>query len=303
VRAARQQDFLREARQRVPVSDLVLPGERDELIDIFTRYTSSDISGLETMLDVLDLFIASRSAPIKEVHFPAVLHPSYVTASKSSIGDAVDKFLGIEASGGPRGSLDLPGSSGDTGILPEERKRARQGKQNAEEPKAPPTPSLGEDGLVDASQFGHDIAQKTARKTLRSFPVFYPRRLPSGTIYVQLPRVYHFTNPDKEPLDAYKMVLQLPQGDYFGIQGIRDWSDPPILSNPSETRKIKGRDYDIYLDGDRVRLIAWHQGDNSYWVNNSLLQTLTNDQMLGIARSIGKVPGQRTRGRKQRAKG
>ena len=37
VRAARQQDFLREARQRVPVSDLVLPGERDELIEIFTQ--------------------------------------------------------------------------------------------------------------------------------------------------------------------------------------------------------------------------------------------------------------------------
>ena len=32
-------------------------------------------------------------------------------------------------------------------------------------------------------------------------------------------------------------------------------------------------------------MIAWHQGDNTYWVSNSLLQTLTNDQMLGIARS------------------
>jgi polyisoprenyl-teichoic acid--peptidoglycan teichoic acid transferase len=303
VRSARQQDFLREARQRVPVSDLVLPGERDELIEIFTRHTSSDISGLETMLDVLDLLIASRSAPIKEIHFPAVLHPSYVTASQASINQAVDKFLGIEASGGPRGSLDLPAGSGDTGIVPEERKRAREASDAAPEPKAPPTPSLGEDGLVDASQFGRSIANKVARKTLRSFPVFYPRRLPSGSIYVQLPRVYHFTDPDRDPHGAYKMVLQLPQGDYFGIQGVHDWSDPPILSNPSETRKIRGRDYDIYLDGDRVRLISWHEGDNSYWVNNSLLQTLTNDQMLGIARSIGKVPGERTRGKqKQRGK-
>jgi polyisoprenyl-teichoic acid--peptidoglycan teichoic acid transferase len=298
VRAARQQDFLREARGRVPVSALVLPGERDELIDIFTRYTSSDISGLSTMLDVLDLFIASRNAPIKEIHFPAILHPSYVTASKASIQEAVNKFLGIEASGGPRGALELPSSSGNTGIVPEQRKRAQKAKKAKQEPKAPPTPSLGNDGLVDASQFSHDLAGKVAAKTLRSFPVFYPRRLPSGTIYAQVPRVYHLRDTDKDSRGAYKMVLQLPQGDYFGIQGIHDWSDPSILSDPSETRTMSGREYDIYLDGDRVRLISWHQGDNSYWVSNSLLQTLTNDQMLGIARSIGKVPGERTLGRK-----
>ena len=39
------------------------------------------------------------------------------------------------------------------------------------------------------------------------------------------------------------------------------------------------------VDGERVKLIAWHRGDNTYWVSNDLLQTLTNDQMMGIARS------------------
>jgi hypothetical protein len=147
---------------------------------------------------------------------------------------------------------------------------------------------------VPAGQFSHDLAVKVAARTLRSFPVFYPRRLPSGAIYVQVPRVYHFRDTSKERVGAYKMVLQLPQGDYFGFQGIHGWTDPPILNSPSETRSINGRDYDIFLDGDRVRLIAWRQGDNAYWVSNSLLQTLSNDQMLGIARSIAKVPGQRT---------
>ena len=32
-------------------------------------------------------------------------------------------------------------------------------------------------------------------------------------------------------------------------------------------------------------MIAWHRGDNSYWISNDLLQTLTNDQMVGMARS------------------
>jgi polyisoprenyl-teichoic acid--peptidoglycan teichoic acid transferase len=292
VRSARQQDFLREARQQVPASDLFI-NKRKQLLDIFTTYTTSDISSGETLLQVLKLFVASRNAPIKEVHFPALLHPSYVTASKPAIQQAVNQFRGIQATGGPRGSLDLPQSSGKTGIVPEERKRANAAKKAKQGPKAPPTPSPANDGLVDASQFSHDLAAKVASKTLQSFPVFYPRRLPAGSIFVQVPRVYHLRDQDKNRRGAYAEVLQLPQGDYFDVQGIHGWTDPPILSNPSESRTMNGRDYDIFLDGDRIRLISWRQGDNSYWVGNSLLQTLSNDQMLGIARSIGKLPGQR----------
>ncbi len=82
VRSARQQDFLSSARERVPISKLVL-GQND-LVDIFTKYTTSDISDTETMLQVLKLFVASRNAAIKEVHFPAELGPSYVYASSGS---------------------------------------------------------------------------------------------------------------------------------------------------------------------------------------------------------------------------
>ena len=41
VRAARQQDFLREARQKISPARLFR--DREELIDIFTKYTTSDI--------------------------------------------------------------------------------------------------------------------------------------------------------------------------------------------------------------------------------------------------------------------
>jgi polyisoprenyl-teichoic acid--peptidoglycan teichoic acid transferase len=301
VRAARQQDFLREARQRVPISKLVLPSDREELINIFTTYTSSDIESLRSMLDVLDLLIASRNAPIREVRFPAILHPSFVTASSADIQGAVDKFSGIEASGGPRGALEAPGSA-QTGIVPEERKRAKGGKDGGQPPeeKLSATPTRSNDGLVDAAQGSRDVAATAARRVGKSFPIFYPRRLPSGSIYVQNPRVYHVRDSDKNPRGAYRTVLQLPQGDYFGVQGIRGWTNPPILSDPSETRTIRGREFKIYLDGDRVRLIAWEDKGNSYWISNSLLQTLTNDQMLGMARSIHKIPGERGRKRKRR---
>ncbi len=308
VRAARQQDFLSAARQRVPIDDLVL--DRNDLLDIFTQYTTSDINDKETMLEVLKLFVSSRNAAIKEVHFPAELGPSYVYASPEMIQEAVKKFLGIEASGGPRGSLEDIGdrqAKKDGG--------GKDGTERRQKPKphlAPPKPP-GSDGLLPAREAGEAEAKAVARKVSSGFPVFYPTRLPEGAAYaetnpyehVQDPRVYHFKDTDGNRHGAYRMVVELPLSDgvhYFGVQGIRGWEDPPILNNPSLTRTIHGREYEIFVDGDRLPLIAWHRGDNTYWVSNDLLNTLTNDQMIGIARSADvKIPNpKRKRGRQQR---
>jgi LCP family protein required for cell wall assembly len=293
VRAARQQDFLAAARQGVPVGDLFF--DRDKLLDIFTEYTTSDISDGETMLEVLKLFIASRNAEIHEVHFPAELGPSYVTASPEAIEGAVAQFLGIEASEGSRGTLEEEPEK--------ERKKGRKGSKKEgkkkDKPRVAAPKKPGSDELVLAREAGELEAKIVARKVGGGFPVFFPTRLPSGAAFEESnpylkivdPRVYHFKkglDSDDERVAAYRMVLTVELADgthYFGVQGIRGWTDPPILAEPSETREINGREYDIFIDGDRVKLVAWHRGDNSYWIANDLLNSLTNDQMLGMARS------------------
>jgi LCP family protein required for cell wall assembly len=294
VRSARQQDFIAAARQRISVQDLVF--DQSGLIDIFTKYTTSDINDKETMLQVLKLFLASRNAAIKEVSFPAELGPSFVYTTPEAVNGAVDLFLGIEASGGSRGSLE-DGEGGESGGKGRKKggkkakKKAKPEKPRIAKPKPP-----GSDGLVPAREAGELEAESAARKLGSGFPVFYPSRLPSGAYYaesnsfehVQDPRVYHLKDTDGERHAAYRMVgvLELDDGvHYFGIQGIQGWSDPPILNNPSLTKTIHGREYDIFVDGDRVKMIAWRRGENSYWVANDLLQTLTNDQMVGMARS------------------
>jgi polyisoprenyl-teichoic acid--peptidoglycan teichoic acid transferase len=303
VRAARQQDFLSAARARVPIADLVL-GTND-LIEIFTEYTTSDISDKETMLEVLKLFIASRNATINEVDFPAELGPSFVYSTPEAIAGAVDQFLGIEASGGPRGSLE----EADGESKPKRKQGKKGGRQREKKPKLKTKPP-GEDGLAPAAEAGEAEAKIVARKVSHGFPVFYPTRLPLGAafeetnpeLHIQDPRVYHFKDTDDDRHGAYRMVLtlDLPDGThYFGVQGIQGWSDPPILSGPSITETIRDREYEIFLDGDRIRLIAWHRGDNTYWVANSLLRVLTNDQMIGIARSAkAKIPNEKLKRRR-----
>jgi LCP family protein required for cell wall assembly len=289
VRSSRQQDFISAARQRVSIKDLVL--DQSGLIDIFTKYTTSDINDKETMLQVLKLFLASRNATINEVHFPAILGPSYVYASESAIHGAVNKFLGIEASSGPRDSLERDAAGAKAKRQP---KKAKKRKPHI---KARPP---GSDGLVPAREAGELEGKSVARKVSAGFPVFYPTRLPSEARYeesnsyehIQNPRVYHFRDTDGNRHAAYRMVAEFgPEYEthYFGLQGIQGWSDPPILSNPSETRTIHGREYEFFVDGDRLSLVAWHRGESSYWVANDLLNTLTNDQMIGIARSASVI--------------
>jgi LCP family protein required for cell wall assembly len=296
VRSARQQDFITSARARVSLQDLVF--DQSELLDIFTEYTTSDINDRDTMIEVLKLFLASRNASIKEIHFPAILGPSYVYASPEAIEGAVKMFLGSEASGGPRGSLE--------GGENEKAKKAKKGKgkrvkakgakRKKHKQKIAKAKSPEEDGLVPAIEVGEAEGKSAARQVGGGFPIYYPTRLPSGAYFVESdpyehvhdPRVYHLRDEDENRHPAYRMVgvMELPDGNhYFGIQGIHGWENPPILDNPSEVTTLHHREFEIFVDGDRIKLIAWHRGENVYWVSNDLLQTLTNDQMVGIAES------------------
>jgi LCP family protein required for cell wall assembly len=293
VRSARQQDFISSARQRVSIEDLVF--DQSELIDIFTKYTTSDINSKETMLEVLKLFIASRNAAIEKVHFPAELGPSYVYASKSAIEGAVEEFLGGEATAGSAGSSSTAAAPAPSRKKGKSAKHGKHHKKPKKKPKVK-VAKPGSDGLVPAREAGEAEAEVAVRKVGGGFPVFYPTRLPPGASYVesnsyehiQDPRVYRFKDDDGELHPAYKMVAVMEASDglhYFGVQGIRGWDAPPILSDPTVTETIHGREYDIFVDSGAIKLIAWHRGDNTYWIANDLQQALTNEQMVGMARS------------------
>jgi LCP family protein required for cell wall assembly len=302
VRSARQQDFLSEARQRISIKDLVF--DQSGLIDIFTKYTTSDINDKETMLQVLKLFLASRNASIKEVHFPATLGPSYVYASEGDIHGAVKQFLGIEASGGPRT---------EGGEAEPSKKKHGKGHKPRKKQKVPAFKPSGSDGLVQAREAGELEAKTVARKVSAGFPVFYPTRLPPGATYVesnsyehiQDPRVYHLKDEDGNRHGAYRMMGEyapIYETEYLGVQGIQGWSDPPILDSPSVTETIHGREYEIFLNGDRIKLVAWHRGNNTYWVSNTLQQDLTNEQMVGMARSAKVIMPHEKRKRRKAGK-
>ncbi len=304
VRGARQQDFLRNARAQVPISD-VLPilegsgGEGSKLLKIFTDHTQSNIDSAAKLIDVLKTFVSVRNVPINEVHLDAIdvmeNGVSYVVAEDEAIEQAVDEFLGGAGTAGPRGGdVARSGSSADDDAAKKEKKKKKKRKKEKDPRKGANVISTADlaaitDGIDNFEKFGRTSARRL------KFPVWIPTVVATDSTFSADSRQYEIKDPDDDKHPAYKMVIQHGTGEgvveYYGVQGT-SWSDPPILRDPSETRTIGGRDYELFYDGDRLRLVAFQDDDgNSYWVSNTLLQSLGEGEMLAIATSMEESHG------------
>jgi LCP family protein required for cell wall assembly len=63
------------------------------------------------------------------------------------------------------------------------------------------------------------------------------------------------------------------------------WDDPPVLRDPTTTVTRRGRSYDVFTAGEKIREIAWKVGATRVWITNTLRDTLTNPEMLALADS------------------
>ena len=265
VRGARQQDFIRQGRNQVGVQKLL--EDRKELARLFGRFTDTDIRGTSQILSLLKVIAFSAGHPLQEVRFRADIGPSYVTASPEQLRETVHEFLNVKPSKGPRGV--------NPAAPPVQRGKKRR------------RVDVGRLGLEDAKTAGEDQAIAAAPRV--NFPVLFPRLRKAGSLYVDVPRTYVIDAPDGRRYQAYRIVARTGElGAYYGIQGTA-WKDPPILDKPSETQKAGDRTYYLYGDVNRLRLVAVKTPRASYWVSNTLLLSLTNRQMLAIAKSLQRI--------------
>ena len=165
VRAARQQDFLSQARRQVPAGEVIpiLGGNLgSDLLDIFTEYTSSDIDNTDQIIGTLKAFLAVRNVPVKRVSFDGTLEESYVTATPEQLEKAVDEFLGGEDTAGPTGG------EGAT----DEKKGKKDDKKKEEEggPDGRLQPDLGRGRVARVPGVGRGRQVRRLRPDLGSPP-------------------------------------------------------------------------------------------------------------------------------------
>ena len=272
VRSARQQDFLRQAKDQIGLGRLF--GDRKELLRIFGRYTDTDLHSNSAILRLLKLAFESSGHPIREVRFRGDIGPDFVTISPDNLERTKEEFLHVKASNGSRQL--------GRGVKAESKKTKRNARRTS--PGLPP-------GIIEDKTGGENNIAQAATKL--SFPLYYPRaRLARGGYSTDgSPRVYDIYDSHHRRYRAYRVVLSSGfDGQYYGVQGMT-WKSPPILDDASDTMRMAGRTYKLFYDGDRLRLVSWSTPRAVYWVSNTLSKTLTNRQMLAIARSLSRFGG------------
>jgi LCP family protein required for cell wall assembly len=283
VRAARQQEFLRQVRSAKGTKELmeggIALGNLKKLARVFARYFDRDKS-LDSKQEVFKfaktvLFTANN--PVREVRFRVTDAPDKVNlvASDDMLRQTVGEFMNAKASAKPREESEPTGAEVRAS---KERARRRDNKPSSIK------------GLEEARAEGENQAILASRKI--DFPFYFPTLRTSNAAYQgQEPRTYKIRDERRKKHDAYRLVLAKGiAGEYYGVQGMT-WRYPPILDDPHETIVRNGRKLMVYRDGKRVRLVAWRTRKAVYWVSNTLTQSLGSQQMIGIASSLKRLGG------------
>ena len=273
VRGARQQSFLRQAKQQVGIEKLFANAKSLKKILADNTRTDRGLANGKNLQRLLSLGVKVAGQPVYQVPIPKLTYDnsetaSYVIASDSSLRKAARIFEeGPDAkrkssSGTPSSSSgSKKSSSNSSGSLPKGLVYAK------------------DEGKAQAVRAGFGI----------KLPVYYPTVKLAGATYKDThTRSYRMTTDDDSRVSAWRIVVETREiGEYYGIQGMR-WSDPPILNGPSEERKIGRRTYKLFYEGNKLGTVAFVDDGATYYVQNTLTRMLTEKQMLGIAKSLRK---------------
>ena len=84
---------------------------------------------------------------------------------------------------------------------------------------------------------------------------------------------------------AVRFVFRTGQSEYWGIQET-NWDNAPALEGANLTRRLGGRTFRLYYSGSHLHMVALTQNGATYWVVNTLLDALTNETMLAVAKGL-----------------
>jgi LCP family protein required for cell wall assembly len=126
------------------------------------------------------------------------------------------------------------------------------------------------------------LVRQAQRKV--DFPLLVPTVHESGSALSTLEpiRVYNVRPGER----AVRIVYNGPSGtDYWGIQQT-SWTEAPALDGPTLVRRIGKREYKLYFNGPKLHTVAFEENGSAYWVVNTLLDALSNETMLAIAKGL-----------------
>jgi hypothetical protein len=82
-----------------------------------------------------------------------------------------------------------------------------------------------------------------------------------------------------------RLTYRTGANEYWGVQ-MTDWEEAPALSERNFNRTIGGRLYELHYTGPKLHMVVLRQGGATYWVVNTLLDSLSNETMIAIAKGL-----------------
>jgi LCP family protein required for cell wall assembly len=294
VRAARQQDFLRAAKDQLRDQGVLKNLRPLARIVAKATETDGDLRTSRGVLRLAKILVGSSGKPVRQIHFPVrFVAPSapvqegaqqpfttgtaalgaYVTSTPEQIRRAVREFM-------------HPGPVKQIETRTRKRHSRKARRASAE--------------MRNAFAEGRGLVKAIRVRDATRMPVYIPRAITPRAQYAQStqnapnPRRYVLPGPHGHRFAAYRLVLveNATKGQYYGIQGTT-WRNPPILAAAHQTRKVGKRTFRLYVDGGRLRLVAWYTPKGVYWVSNTLSLDLSNKEMLAIASSLTRARASR----------
>lgn len=145
------------------------------------------------------------------------------------------------------------------------------------------TPRRERPNVVSGASAARDLLRE--RRSRVAFPLMVPTVIErsSWTDSTMPIRMYWIDPGEKHK--AVRLVYRMGSNEYWGVE-MTDWEDAPVLADKSLTRRIGGRLYDLYYNGPKLHMVVLRTPDARYWVINTLLDRLSNETMLAIAKGL-----------------
>ncbi len=299
IRDARDQRFVLEAKNEFGGS---LFEDREKFEHILAKNVRTTLkagaAGEEEILNLLYLLVESAGKPVRQVHFPiketgfSRSGQAIDIATPEEIHEAVTKFLG--------GTGKITGARLNKALSTVKARRRTARKQSAHKGSHRRN-TLPEASMAPTSEEALSKARQTAAHL--PFPLEYPwiRNAYAESEPDEL-RPYTLHSPNHVGHPSYVIVISRGLvGQYYDIEGTT-WTEPPILSKPTQEVSIGKRTYLLFESGEHIMTVAWREFGAAYWVENTLSNNLSPRQMLEIAEETQPVGKAVTRAPIRRAK-
>jgi LCP family protein required for cell wall assembly len=269
VRVARQQDFLRDLREQVNPSNEI--GQIDEVAKAVGHaiVQAGFSDSASELVELTKLIAFSQTKPLRQVKFltssvdTQFRGGDYVTSTPEMEAHTLDTFLNGHE------ELELPAPPHHS----TSHSHTHHSHSSSAEASAAALDLIASGGEAEVVKAALEVP----------FQVLYPR-LQTGPSEQQQARAYTLEDQQHKKHHAYVVVWKQDNlGGYYDFEG-SDWLNPPLFAH-ARSRVIDGREYHFVDDGSHIHVIGWRSGKVLYWLTNTLLEDLSNQQMLALAKS------------------